>query len=328
MARLRTLLSNWRRGFTLIELLVVIAIIAILIGLLLPAVQKVREAAARLQSSNNLKQIGIALHNCHDQNGKLPVCHGCFPTSGNGISWNADLYRPSIFGTQQYFLLPYIEQDNVFKNVTGNSWRSQDVIKTYLAPGDQSIGAEGRTWGNRGGTSYASNWHAFGGGWGEDWQVGGKARIPASFPDGTSQTIGYMEWYAVCGDPSRATGEFYVERIWGEDGQNCNPLAEIPGRNFPNVRFMPAWWAFYPGGFDLGSPERFPAGYPMNFITLPQFAPPKLLCDPRRVQGLFSGGIQVLLMDGSVRLVGSGVSQLTWARAIVPNDGLPMGNDW
>jgi prepilin-type N-terminal cleavage/methylation domain-containing protein len=314
------------RGFTLIELLVVIAIIAILIGLLLPAVQKVREAAARMQSSNNLKQMMLGAHNAHDQTGKIPQCHGTYPTSGNGLNWN-DQAQPSRFGTFFYHIMPYIEQGNGHRTSIHHSWDNQTLVKIYIGPTDPTAGADGRTWGSRPGTSYTANWHAFGGGWGEDWQIGGKARIPASFPDGTSNTIGIMEWYMVCGDPSKATGEFYVERIAFEDGQNCNPLAEIPGRNYPNVRFIPAWWAYYPNGFDLGSPERFPAGYPMTYITLPQFGVPKLACDPRRVQGLTSG-IQVALLDGSVRMVGSGISQPTWATAIVPNDGLTLGNDW
>lgn len=319
--------SPRRRGFTLIELLVVIAIIAILIGLLLPAVQKVREAAARSQSQNNLKQIGIAVHNCHDTFGKLPVVHGCFPT-GNLPNWGAPRL-PSAFGTIQYFLLPYMEQDNVFRspeiNANGtaqaNSWRSTAVIKSYMAPNDPSLPSEGRTWGNRGATSYAANWHAFGGGWGEDWQVGGKARITASFPDGTSNTIAFMERYSICGDNRNPTGTQYVERIWGEDGQNAGPRAQ---RYNTNVFFMPAYWASIPGGYD----PTPPVGYPENFVTLPQVAPAIRVCDPTRLQTLTASGLQVLLFDGSVRSVSPSLSQPTLVRALLPNDGLILGNDW
>ncbi len=107
------------RGFTLIELLVVIAIIAILIGLLLPAVQKVREAAARIQCQNNLKQMGLALHNYHDVNNVLPPAK---INSGSGWSKPISYYASrdgAVFKTYNHtgftLLLPYIEQDNLYK---------------------------------------------------------------------------------------------------------------------------------------------------------------------------------------------------------------------
>ena len=102
-------LPEARRGFTLIELLVVIAIIAILIGLLLPAVQKVREAAARAQCTNNLKQMGIAVHNYESANGMLPHPGQCDSTGGA-----ATVYMTQSTPT---LLLPYIEQENVFRQM-------------------------------------------------------------------------------------------------------------------------------------------------------------------------------------------------------------------
>src|SRR5205085_2131711 len=97
-----------RRGFTLIELLVVIAIIAILIALLVPAVQKVREAAARTQCTNNLKQIGLGLHNFEGTFKRLPPLYG-------GAKNLASVKFPSTWGSTHVFILPYIEQDNLYK---------------------------------------------------------------------------------------------------------------------------------------------------------------------------------------------------------------------
>jgi prepilin-type N-terminal cleavage/methylation domain-containing protein len=351
------------RGFTLIELLVVIAIIAILIGLLLPAVQKVREAAARITSSNNLHQLAIATHMCADtNNGVLPPAQGAYPSSANGTNWGAP-YNPSHFGTAQYFLLPYIEQDNVYKSpqVNGaigstfyangnhnghqaNSWWIDrgGRIKTFQAPADPSMPGGGVGWAtgddnqSRGLTSYAANWHVFRGGWGEDWQVGGVNRL-SSITDGTSNTILFAERYAICGpDPNLGWSStqplLYAEHIWNEDGQNVGPVAE-PWN--PRANITPSFWVHLPtncpGGDcnkSISAQWRSVPNYPWSFAVLPQNKPPVKQCDPLRLQSFYAGGLLVGLADGSVRNVSSSISQPTWGRAIDPQDGLPLGSDW
>src|SRR5262249_1222472 len=149
-------------------------------ALLVPAVQKVREAAARTQSQNNLKQMGIAVHGLQDAYKMLPNSVGFFPinTASDKNSWNAwtqyspNGTRPAMHGTLQYFMLPFIEQSNSFKNNPSlNSgpgsesvaWHDADVMQIYIAPGDPTAPSNGVTWFSRGATSYSANWWVFGG---------------------------------------------------------------------------------------------------------------------------------------------------------------------
>jgi len=341
-----------RRGFTLIELLVVIAIIAILIALLVPAVQKVREAANRTSSLNNLKQIGLALHACHDARRKLPTTRSCFgglePDGGKWGDVNAQ--KPSYMGTMHYFLLPYIEQDPVYRQTGGNSWRdsgnggrADTVISVYVSPLDPTLSGEYKAgdWGNRGQASYHANWHAFGGGWGEDWQIGGKARIPASFPDGTSNTIGSVERYARCGPGSAGDWSTYkyASRIWAEDSdRSCFACPGPVTENYGNLGAYesPAWWMSIVGkGVSYPNPNSPPSDYPIDkstgisrYITAIQNMPTIDQCDPTRLQAASPGGMLSLLMDGSVRSVSTSVTLNTLSRAFTPNDNLTLGNDW
>jgi prepilin-type N-terminal cleavage/methylation domain-containing protein len=246
-----------RFGFTLIELLVVIAIIAVLIGLLLPAVQKVREAAARSQSQNNLKQIGLALHNAHDAMGAFP------PVTFNGWCNNPSNcpnsaryrgpympYSASGTGDKATFflaLLPYLEQENLLKQkewaeFTGLTRRRDDLnkivgsdpLKVLIAPADDSpVNQIDISWGwfqsgrtfKSGLTSYAPNARAFGqrspaglSAWNYVWDgAGGGNLTMTAISDGTSNTLFVVEKPMIVGDAVVTHLDYSIQGQTGGD---------------------------------------------------------------------------------------------------------------
>jgi prepilin-type N-terminal cleavage/methylation domain-containing protein len=293
------------RGFTLIELLVVIAIIAILIGLLLPAVQKVRAAAARTQSTNNIKQMNLALANMNDTYGVLPAIEGTYPgttTAGAIMSTVGPRYMNA---TPFYWMLPFVEQENAYNFMLAqhyDSWWCGYNIKSYWSPADPSAAANGLPDNSspRGGTSYAPNEYVLtpivNGNWLNQNPNPPTARIPASIPDGTTNTISFAEKRMIC--PQQGGSVFY----WGETGGGCSRPVGNPASG--------------------GSCPAF------NTLNLPQFNPSAVNCNPCMLNSSTTGGILVGLFDGSVRMVSQGISQTTWQNAVLPNDGFPLGSDW
>jgi prepilin-type N-terminal cleavage/methylation domain-containing protein len=321
-----------RRGFTLIELLVAIAIIAILIGLLLPAVQKVREAAARIRCVNNLKQLGLAAQNYHDQYEHLPPGIGYYPTSPNGI-----------FGTYFFHLLPNLEQGNLFRDAydvvpfplpvgptavyySGNKNVFSRRVATFLCPSDLSIGSDGVVAIN--GTSFGAS------SYGPNALIVGKADLttkpykvnsqgracfPSDFTDGTSNTILHAEKYGRCKNTFMAPQFQDGGTAWAYSAAAPFPWQLSP-MTPPFKPFQPGFCV--PGVANQGAPDAI--GPTSRF----QFQPNPNNCDPTRAATAHPGGIQVGLADGSVRTLASSLSGDTWWAAVTPKGGEVLGSDW
>jgi prepilin-type N-terminal cleavage/methylation domain-containing protein len=314
----RSKVLAFRRGFTLIELLVVIAIIAILIGLLVPAVQKVRETAANLQSTNNLKQMTLALHTLASTstNGTLPPGCGYFPNvpgATSDVSGN--------LGTVFFHILPGIEQDNLYQAAVvgtagGRDSRSAKVkgtpIKLFVAPLDGTNDTTSDY------TSYRANALLFfqGGplGPGDTTNSGSLPgpkgpKLPGTITDGASNTIAFAEGYGVAGKPgSTQINTFYwwngKQTIGGAPYDYASATPYTPGP------VGPVYWANVTWTFDPGTPPQDPNTH------------------SDRPNAFRTSGLNVSMMDGSVRFVNTGISPQTWYNANHPSDGNPLGPDW
>jgi prepilin-type N-terminal cleavage/methylation domain-containing protein/prepilin-type processing-associated H-X9-DG protein len=341
-----------RTAFTLIELLVVIAIIAILIGLLVPAVQKVREAAARASCQNNLKQIGLAMHGYMDANKTLPP-NGIYDFTGSAVvqtsAWSA-VSR----------ILPFIEQENLYHNIDFTTPYSKQPaitsrrIATYLCPSEVNDTGSGSddTYGNKNWTlSYAVNL----GSWAvatkheTTMQFGDGAFSPnvgytaANFSDGFSTTLALSEVKSytnrVTGTPNTVTFSTPPAPPVSPQEVNATQPFGLPGLNlgaFKSTSFTHAEWVdgkVHETGFTTVFPPNtlvpYSSGgvtYDVDFITATETS----LGDTYAAvtsRSYHPGGVNALFMDGSVQFIGNGISQATW-RALGTRAGGDIASEY
>jgi len=297
------------KGFTLIELLVVIAVIAVLIALLLPAVQKVREAANRTACTNNMKQLGLATHNSNDTYKMLP------PLVGGGVAGSP--YGANTYSLLTY-LLPFMEQDNVYRAITATGTAAPTayttVVKAYVCPSDPSSPGGLDTAGNAV-SSYSGNFLVFGNP--ASGTYAGTARIPATFSDGTSNTVLYGENYGNCN--GTATNWYAAS------------TANVPGFNIMPAQTWPrATVAAASRSMVTGLTNSVYAVSPIFQSAVSPAGTTGTYCGSTQAQNhaAHPGGMNVTLGDASVRFVSNNLQTTTWSAVCDPSDGNVVPSDW